>query len=151
MPLKAETAPAVERLPYKPTTEFGKGFFPLLMRSWIRTLIVANAVFQKWPITLEAASAELSEGFNYWTMIKQGTLLQFSGATTQQLAFLNLDYRRLEDDLRKEHEKNPTGPIPEWLDARLRSLTEGIFVLLAELDKETLGLNVLQTDAGKKL
>lgn len=133
-------------LTYKPTTDHGKGFLPLLTRALGRALWVLGAHFQKWPMTVEQARAELQEGLAHANNI--GNLDLLSKAGQAALDDWKKSTQMLIDAFGVAENKNPEQLIAEHQTA-LVNYAQQTWALTALFDIELLGLTENDTDAGK--
>lgn len=138
-------------LKYNPRTESGTGFFPLLMRAWLHTIVVAYAVFRKWPITYEVAAAELSEALTHIRAIKSDYLAPLTAEAQQQVQSLINDIQTLSTEIDKEVAGLGKTEMDDKYSERLHEMTNKIFALAQQLDYEALGLPSDLSDAGKEL
>ena len=136
---------------YNPKTELGNGFFPLISRAWVRSLVVANAVFRGWPIAHNVADAEISEGLQYLNNISDKSLAAMSDSSKKQFRYIKKLYEKLASEVSELSAKNPEGPMDNALDDKIHEITNCFFAFMQQLDYETLGITAEYSDAGKKL
>ena len=144
-----DTEKTADPVQYKPRTTDGLGFFPLLMRAWVHSLVVAYSVFRGWPITYEVAIAELQEAKSRMDKV----YIPDYGIYTEKTALQIVAMRNKLDFILTEMQSNPglEVQVQDKHSEALHDLTNMIFALAAHLDYETLGMSPDNSDAGKTL
>lgn len=145
---EATTKPALK---YEPKSLIGKGFFPLLMRAWVHSLMVAYAVFRKWPITYEVAIAEMEEAIGCLVEIQAPAFDPMSYPIQKQFMQILNRLRAITEEIRQASSGKEKEAMGDEFSEQLHEVTNMIFALATALDFETLGLGPGDTDAGKNL
>lgn len=138
-------------LKYNPRSESGMGFFPLLMRGWLHSLVVAYAAFRKWPITNEIAAAELEEALGHLKAIPYTSLEPLTLEMQMHFAGIKEITRQALENVNNAQNTDPKAELSDKVSEDMHNLTNMIFALASKLDSETLGLAHEATDAGKEL
>lgn len=132
---------------YAPRTDKGQGFLPLVIRALGHLVAVAYATFNKWPMTVEQAHAELLQAIEHINQIGQPEYISTEGreAITRWKESVNL----LAEAFRVVAERNPEN----LTDAHLKPITDLVhttWAFCALMDTELIGLTDEETDAGRE-
>ena len=134
-------------LDYNPDSDHGRGFLPLMVRALGHSLFVIGAHFHTWPMTVEQARAELSEGLQHANAIATNLDI-LSKAGNEHVTDWKRSTQMLIDAFGVAENNNPEQLITEHQQA-LVNYAQQTWALTALLDQELLGLTGAQTDAGR--
>lgn len=145
--LKTEGKTKITKIPYAPTTDYGLGILPVLVRAINHAMFVIGANFHEWPMTVEQAQLELSESKNHLRGLADIKEILSADSVT----YINLwteSLQTLSNALAKENATDPDKTIA-GLRTQIKQFSDDTFGLLAKLDEDLCGLASNQTDPGK--
>ena len=138
---------ATVKIPFNPTTDYGKGILPPLVRAITHAMFVVGASFHNWPMTVEQAHRELSEAGNHLRQMPDLTAI-LSADSAAYVASWQAHTSDLSKKIAAENAKNPDETIA-GLRADIKTYSEATFGLLSKLDEDLCGLTPTQTDPGR--
>lgn len=138
---------ATKKIPYNPTSDYGSGILPPLVRALSHAMFVVGAHFHEWPMTVEQAQLELSEATNHLRHMADVNII-LSDDSAAYIASWREQTTALSQKIAGLNATDPDQTIAT-VRPDIKAYSEATFGLLSKLDEDLCGLTTTQTDPGR--
>lgn len=135
-------------IPYDPQTELGAGLLPLLVRAMSRIITLSLAHRLAWPMTIEQATAELTDTTTALDLQFWRSADVLSTSAKEHLQTWSANVAELAATAATATTANPDGDLAP-ITEDLKELARRTFAIASILDTDLVGLNGTQTDPGR--